>query len=407
VPTLYERLRAEYPELRVWVSVSQFHRGADRLLIAKRRAIVGKVYASARDTVTWRSFASYAKRDREVLDAVVAELGDDDRPVPDVLTVYVSGTDSYAHVAPEGPDRALRRFATEALDPSLARLHDVLAERGALADRWVVVVSDHGHSPVPEDGSTLLSTAPRRVLEAAGLRPRPFALEVDDDADFQTVLAYQSSLAYVYVADRSTCVAPGTACDWTRPPRDEQDVLPVAEAFLAATRTGAHEPAMRGTLDMILTRRPRPFADDDLPFEVYVGGGRTVSIASYLRRHPHPRWIAFAPRLRELAVGRYGERAGDVVLIARDGRDSGPAGRHYFNGSPQRSVHGSPSRDDAEVPLVVAHPAYRTADIARIAHDAIGERALVRQVTDLVLALRRHGGPVNEPAGDATKRHRP
>lgn len=389
VPTLYERLRADDPGLTAWVSVSQFHRGADRLLIAERRSIVGKAYASALDTLTWQRAEGYEERDHDVLETVVDELADDDHPVPDVLTVYATGGDGYAHVAPEGPDEALRRIATGKLDASFAKLHDVLARRGALANRYVVVVADHGHSPVPPDGTTLLSSEPRELLVEAGFRPRPFALTVDADADFQTVLAYQGPLAYVYVADRSTCATPGTPCDWARPPRYERDVLPVAEAYWRAARTGRGAPAMRGAIDMILTRRPKPYAEDDLPFEVYVGGGRTVPVGTYLRRHPHPTWIAFEPRLRELAVGRYGERAGDVVLIARNGDGDGPTGRYYFNGEPQRSVHGGPSRQDAEVPLILAHPGRSSADLGRLVTSTIGEHALIRQVTDLAIALRR------------------
>jgi predicted AlkP superfamily pyrophosphatase or phosphodiesterase len=390
VPTLYERLRRDDPELRAWVSVNQFFRGADRLLVAQRRAIVGKVYAGAKDTAVWRDFGGYEERDQEVLDNVIDALADDDDPVPDVLTVYVSGTDSYAHVAPEGPDAALRRFATGKLDASFGRLKDTLERRGALANRYVVVVADHGHSPVPEDGSTLLSTAPRAVLEAAGFRVRPFALDVADHDDFQTVLAYQGPMAYVYVADRSTCAPARAVCDWTRPPRFGDDVIPVAEAFFQADRTGKHAPAMRRTLDLILVRRPRPFAEDDPPFEVYVGRGRHVPVAAYLRRHPHPTYVALESRLRELAVGRYGERAGDVLLIARNGDGRGPDGRYYFNSSAQRSVHGSPSRADAEVPLIVAHPARSRGELQALVSAVVGPSALVRQVTDLALHLRRH-----------------
>ena len=389
VPTLYERLRADDPDAGIWVAVSQFHRGADRLLIAKRSAIVGKVYASAVDTVTWREFGRYEERDQEILDNVIEEIEDDDYPVPDVLTLYVSGGDSYAHVAEEGPDRALERFATGKLDEAFAELTEALEERGALADRYVVVVADHGHSPVPDDGSTLLTTAPRAVLKAAGFRVRPFALDVPADDDFSAVLAYQGPLAYVYVADRSTCAAPGTVCDWSRPPRFDGDVLPAAEAYFQANRRGAHAPEMRGTLDMVLVRRPRPLAEDDLPFEVYVGGGRRVAIDAYLRTHPHPRYVDFARRLRELAVGRYGERAGDLILVAENGDDDGPTGRYYFNSEPQRSVHGSASRQDAEIPLIVAHPGRSSAELRQLVTETIGPHPLARRITDLALRLRQ------------------
>jgi hypothetical protein len=51
---------------------------------------------------------------------------------------------------------------------------------------------------------------------------------VEDQQDYQTTVAYQGAFAYVYLADRSTCPREGDRCDWSRPPRLEEDVLPVA-----------------------------------------------------------------------------------------------------------------------------------------------------------------------------------
>ena len=44
---------------------------------------------------------------------------------------------------------------------------------------------------------------------------------------------------------------------------------------------------LKGTLDMVLTRRPRPYAEEDLPFEVYVGHGKTVAVEKYLEDPRH------------------------------------------------------------------------------------------------------------------------
>lgn len=387
VPTLYERLRASDRDVSVWVSVSQFYRGADRLLIAPRTAIIDMFRGRVRELAAGDAYAVYEERDQKVLDAVINEVEDDDHPVPDVLSLYVSGTDGYAHAAEEGPDAALRSFMTGKVDARLGELAEALEERGALADRYVVVVSDHGHSGVPHGGTTMLSAdlreGPPAVLTKAGFRLRPLQLEVSA-TDFQAVLAYQGPVAYVYVADRSTCIASGVACDWTRPPRFRQDVLPVAEAYFQANRRGG----MRRTLDLILARRPRPFAEDDAPFEVYVGGGRLVPVERYLRRHPHPHWVAFEARLRELAVGRYGERAGDVVLIARDDAPDQPEGRFYFSATPMESIHGSASRQDSEVAMILAHPGHTTAELAAMTGAAFGASPRSRAVTDLVQRLR-------------------
>jgi predicted AlkP superfamily pyrophosphatase or phosphodiesterase len=396
VPTVYERLRRQEPEIDISVSVSQFYRGADRLLIAQRSALIDMFYAKVKDIADGKAFAMFEERDRKVLDVMIDEVEDDDHPVSDVLTVYVSGTDAYAHAAPEPPDRALQRFMTGKVDDKFAELAEALLERGALANRYVVVVSDHGHSEVPHDATTMLSAAdrdaPPAVLTGAGFRLRPLQLNVAADHDFNAVLAYQGPIAYVYVADRSKCAKKGAVCDWSRPPRFREDVLRAAQAFYDANRSGRYAPHMKNTLDMILTRRPRPLAEDDLPFEVYVGHGKLVPLKDYLGTYPHPDWVAFESRLRDLAVGRYGERAGDVILVARNGHGRTPEGRYYFSSSPQESVHGSASKRDSEVVLILAHPGRSAAELERIAHGVLGRDSRSWQVTDLVLHLLERPG---------------
>ena len=76
------------------------------------------------------------------------------------------------------------------------------------------------------------------------------------EQDYQAAFAYQGAIAYVYLADRSTCPSPGMTCDWKRPPRYRQDVLPVARAFYNSNKTGKPGPPMKNTLDLIFARIP-------------------------------------------------------------------------------------------------------------------------------------------------------
>jgi hypothetical protein len=139
---------------------------------------------------------------------------------------------------------------------------------------------------------------------------------------------------------------------------------------------------------MVLTRRPRPYADEDLPFEVYVGRGAVVPVETYLAEHPHPNYVDAPSRLRELAVGPHGERAGDVLLLAHYGDRDAPEGRYYF-AQPYHSWHGSPSRKDSEIPLIVARASDSTDAIRSIVEHALGEDPHQQKVTDLLLSLRR------------------
>ncbi|HJQ83207.1 MAG TPA: alkaline phosphatase family protein [Candidatus Binatia bacterium] len=397
-PSVYERMREDDPAVLVWVAMQQFHAGADRLLLTDR-AVVAKAFQAFMEDEADRhlegkkSRAVYEKLDDEIVDVVTERLAHG--PVPDVLTVYLSGTDSYAHIADEGPDAARVTYLREVLDPLFTRLADRLEERGALANRFVVVTSDHGHTEVLHDDRHSLATTgpdePPALLEKAGFRVRPFELDVSDTADFDVVLAYQGAMAFVYVADRSTCSAPGTPCDWTRPPRFREDVLALADTIYRNDRTGAAVPALEGTIDMVLARRPVPYAADDLPFEVYVGNGRLEPVATYLRRHPHPAYVDLDARLRDLAVGPHGERAGDVLLIAHNGDRKRAEDRYYF-ASRYRSWHGSPSATDSRIPLIVAHPRRSTAEIRTLVAGALGARPYQQKLTDVLLALRRTSG---------------
>lgn len=389
-PTIYERMRAREPDISMWVSMSQYYRGADRLLLTRRavlgdalQALLGAVASAKFDRKVWADIDS---EDLEVVDEKLTK-----GPLPNVLTLYVFGTDDYAHVAPEGPDVARHAYLREVVDPLMGKLRRTLESRGGLAHRYVIVTGDHGHTQVlPDDAHSLAMNDdddPPAVVRGGGFRLRPFKLDVDAKDDFNAVLAYEGAFGFAYVADRSTCEAKGTACDWTRPPRYREDVLALADAFFVNDEDGRFAPSMKGALDMIFVRKPRPFAEVDLPFEVYVGEGKSIPVEEYLARHPHPTYVELATRLHDLAVGPRGERAGDVLLLAHNGDRERPEERWYFAPHYQ-SWHGSPSHRDSDIPLIVAS-ADRRADA--IAHDVkaiLGRAPRQQAIGELLVKLR-------------------
>jgi len=392
--TAYERMRDTDPTLLAWVAMHGVYRGADTLLLAKRAATVTAfqdfVEAEVRRHLSdSASRALYENLDSSVVDDVTTSLATG--TVPDVLTLYLSGTDLYAHIASEGPDKARISYLEHVVDPLLAKLVAALDARHALAGRWVVVTADHGHTQVVNDDAHALSTKPGEdppsVLEAAGFRLRPFKRDVDAKDPFSAVLAYGGAMAYVYLANRALCPGSKDVCDWKQPPRYEDDVLAAAEAFYKNNADGSVTPAMKGALDMILVRRPRPYAQVDLPFEVYVGDGKTTQVDVWLHEHPHPTYVYVEDRLHDLAVGRYGERAGDILLLAHNGDRDRPEDRFYF-AAPYRSWHGSPSKQDSEIPLIVANSAHAAADIGAYVGKLLGDRPFQQKVTDVLLGLR-------------------
>lgn len=384
VPTVYERLREREPEIRIWVSMSQVHRGADLLLMARRSVIADAATAfllPSNDS----DDSAYADMDEEVVETVIEEL--DSRGVPDVLTLYLGGVDLYAHRHEDGPDPARRRYLASVIDPALGRLRAALATRGA-SDPYVIVLSDHGHTEVLHDDRHSLGTdgadEPPEVLRRAGYRVRPFEWKVDADADFQAVFAYNGAMAFLYLADRSGCAREGEVCDWSRPPRFEQDLVPAAEALHRANHYGEAVPELAGTLELILlrdTRGARP------ALRVYLGHGEIAPLEEWLRENPRERYVAVVERLRELVDGPRGDRAGDVLLLARNGNVDVPEERFYFSET-YRSWHGSPSRQDSEVPFILSHRDREASELCGMIERAREESPRIGALTPLLLEVR-------------------
>lgn len=393
-PSVYDRMRERDPNILVWVAMHPIYSGADRLLVAKR-AVLADAFEHVVEKVTAQTTKKedlrrpYETLDRRALEVVTEAL--EEGPVPDVLSIYLSGTDLYAHVAEEGPSAARRSYLAEVADPALGKLVARLEARHALDDRFVVVTTDHGHTQVVKDAHHALAAdqpdGPPALMERAGYRLRPFKVDVDHDAIFDAVWVAGGASAYVYVANRSTCPGKDRRCDWTAAPRWDEDVVPMAEAFFRANASGEGIARLQGTLDLVLTRRPVPAAASELPFEVYVGGGKTVPVDAYLKEHPRASYVDVAERLRDLAAGPHGDRAGDIMLFARNGDREDPRERFYF-AEPYRSWHGSPSRADSELPFIVAHPKRSTTELAKRLDRHLSARPYQQKVTDVLLDLR-------------------
>ncbi|CAN5435726.1 hypothetical protein BH11MYX1_BH11MYX1_41870 [soil metagenome] len=389
--TVYEQIHEKDQEALIWVVMNHLFRGADTMLLAKRQVMVKAFESFVEKELSHvsgkTSRATYESLDRAVMDALITHLKDG--PTPDVLTLYLAGTDLYAHVAVEGPDEARKTYLTEVVDPALGPLVAKMRERNMLDHRWIIVTADHGHTQVVHDEAHAIDTgetdAPG-VLHHLGFHIRPFKRNVASSDPFNAVLAYGGAMGFVYLADRTRC-AGERPCTWTEPPRYKEDVLAVADAFFTNNEDGALAPGMKGALDMIFVRVAKPVNDIDLPFEVYVGNGKTMSIDAYLDAHPHPTYVAVADRMRELAVGPHGERAGDVLLLAHNGDRDKPEDRFYF-AAKYRSWHGSPSRQDSEIPLIVANPKRDAATIAGVVEKVLGDQPYQRKITDLIMRLR-------------------
>lgn len=397
-PTVYERA-----DVRAHVSLQAYHRGADLLTVPEPESYGRMVTEAAGGIVGDESPGqeAYEELDETAAESLVESIRK--HGVPDLQTVYFPGVDLYTHVAAD-PLNDEVRYLGQVVDPAIGEVLGAYARAGALESTWIVFVADHGHTPVLTDDRHSLGAEgddePPRLLRDLGFRTRPLRIELEEkEQDFQAVVAYQGAFAYVYLADRSTCPRPGTRCDWKRGPRLEQDVLPVARAVWQAGQTGAGMPALRGAIDLVLARPPRPVGQDALPFQVF-DGRRLVPVGEYLAAHPRPELLDLERRLLGLGAGPYGHRAGDVLLLARTGTHLPLEERYYFSSS-YHSWHGSPTRQDSEIPLLVALPR-ATGDAVRArVRRAAGGHPDQLSVTPLVLDLLRAGPQAGPQGADA------
>jgi hypothetical protein len=358
-PTLYELLG-----VRSHVSLSQVYRGATLFTTAEPTAFVTTMAKFATGVALGADVKRelYVDIDHESVTKLLAALHE--HGVPDLQVVYLPGVDLFTHQAEE--PRAMRdgeplplqvAYLASVTDTALGEVLAAYEQLGALEETYVVLIADHGHIPVLDDDRHALSSEgddePPALLTTTGFRVRQFVLNPGEtDQDYQATVAYQGAMAYLYLADRSTCPNPGDRCAWQRPPRLTADVMPVVRAFYNVNTTGEPIPQLKGTLDLIFAREPRPPGQPALPFQVF-DGKRLVPIPHYLARHPRPDLLQLDTRMRWLSAGPYGHRAGDVLLLARSGLERPLEERFYFS-KPYRSWHGSPTLQDSHIPFILA-----------------------------------------------------
>jgi hypothetical protein len=337
----------------------------------------------------------YATIDQESVAKLIAALKE--HGVPRLQVVYFPGIDLFTHVAEE-PLPMQVAYLQDITDKAVGEVLDAYEQLGALDETYVLFVADHGHTPVLSDDRHALGTEgdhePPAFIEQAGFRLRKFVLDpAESEQDYQATVAYQGAMAYVYLADRSTCPAAGDRCDWQRPPRLKEDVMPVVRAFYEVNETGKPIPELQGTLDLIFARQPRPPDQDALPFQIF-DGKKLVSISAYLARHPRPDLLQLERRMQWLGAGPYGHRAGDILLLARSGLERPIEDRFYFSG-PYHSWHGSPTAQDSYIPLILARKGGVGEKLRAIVNAVIGNSPPSQlHVVPLVRALigRQPGG---------------
>ncbi len=240
--------------------------------------------------------------------------------MPDLQVAYFPGVDLVAHGAGAETQRTYLR---EEINVAHRPRSSTSTGTGARSRRRPSSSSsDHGHTDVLADDRHSLDAdgrdEPPALLDSLGYRLRDFSVDADS-SDANVVMIYDEAVAMLTVADGSTCPAPGDVCDWTRAPRLDQDVLPLARAFQAASDADTSGVGgLSGALDLVFVRASDPSGVTSPPFAV-LDGGRAVPVADYLRRTPRPDLVDLERRLGWLTDGPAGTTPATSCCSPRPG----------------------------------------------------------------------------------------
>jgi hypothetical protein len=384
-PTLYDQIPG-----RTNVSLLSVYKGASLYTTVAPTSLVGMIAGLLAGKAEGQSAEKSISADID-LDSVPKLLeAINQHGIPNLQVVYFPGVDIFTHESKD-PLNAEVDYLEKVSDQGVGEVIDLYRKKNALDGTYVMFIADHGHIPVMDDRAHALAATgkdtPFELVRQTGFRVRKPSVNVStDDNDFQAVLAYQGFMAYIYLADRSTCAAPGHRCDWSRPPRLAEDVMPVARAFDEANRTGKGIPALKGSIDLIFTREPAVPGKMAREYEIY-DRGKLVPIYQYLMTHPRPDLINLDQRMRWLSAGPYGDRAGDILLLSKASMALPISERYYFCEVPHYSMHGSAEWQDSHVPLILGQVGGSGAKLRAIVDKFGGAAPSERAVTPIVRSL--------------------
>jgi len=384
-PTLYELIKR-----KSHVSMLSVHRGATLYTTVSPSSFTDFLGFLIKGTLQGidaeKSFS--AALDESAAQKLIEAI--DTHGLPDLQVVYLPGIDIFTHVS-ENNLAGQARYLQEVTDKIVGEVLDAYRKRGALDGAYVILISDHSQIPTLNDTSHKLGTddehSPFGLVAKSGFRVRKPLLTLGNlDQDYQAVLAYQGFMAYVYLADRSTCLEEHEACDWKKPPRFQEDVLPVVKAFYNANRTGELVPELKGTLDLVFAREPVSGSQNTRAFQIF-DGERLVPIGVYLKQHPRPDLVDLERRMRWLGAGPLGNRAGDIVLLARACTNLPIQDRYYFASITHYTWHGSACEQDSRIPFILAQAGGSGARMRNLMIKVSGDSPSQMALTPLVVEL--------------------
>ncbi len=362
VPTIYERMQ---PKVSASIQ-NAIHRGVTK-----------NVANWAQSGVRWffHDYTAVDKLTATTLD-YVANWANRNAVWPDLLVCYFPGLDSVGHA--HGVDSDQYRTAVEHADYQVGRVCDWLEAEGLLETTTLILVADHGMTPVHDGGvidlmRILRKDMGRRVTETP-YQDASFNDRYHHFERYDTVLA-RSAVRFAAIHFRgrlgwNDSLAPAAVRAILETPPEGRRLWDNVGVDLVAYMSGENEIELRsprGTARIV--ERPSaggpeyryvPAPDDvfgyldDADLARFVAGGFHTSrewlVAT--REQTYPDVVPYlVPLLRAW-------RSGDVVLFAAHGHSFGK----------EKSGHGGIHRADMRIPMMFAGPGIEaggTIDVAR------------------------------------------
>jgi len=361
-PTIYERIQP-----KVSVSIQDaIHRGVTR-----------NVANWAQSGVRW-FFHDYTAVDKLTATTVdyVARWSNRNGVWPDLLVCYFPGLDSVGHAA--GVDSDRYQSAAEHIDYQVGRVCNWLGAEGLLDTTTIILVADHGMTPVHAgntiDLARILRTDMHRRVTEPPYQDPPFETRYHHFKRFDTVLAR--------CAERFAAIHFRGELGWNDPlsPDDISAVLdtpppgrrlqdhPGVDLLVFASGDGEVElRSPRGTarIEERTTAEGVEYRYVPVPDDVF-GYLADPDLARFVNAgfHSSRDWLAatceakypdVVPQLVPLMRAR---RSGDVVLFAA----------HGYSFGDEKSGHGGIHRAEMRIPMMFAGPGIElgaTIDTAR------------------------------------------
>src|SRR5260370_6570637 len=190
------------------VSLNYVYRSADYFTTVDPTSMVGIMGEFVKGAVGGHDDKQniYVKLDRDSGPKLLGSI--EDHGMPKLQVVYFPGIDLYTHVADGDPLKEEVGYIERITDPLVGQVLDAYKSYGVLDQTYIVVIADHGHTPVLRDPQHALGAepdnGPAAVVKAAGFRQRKFGLTPGaDEQEYQSAMAYQGAISYIYLAGRS------------------------------------------------------------------------------------------------------------------------------------------------------------------------------------------------------------